>query len=172
MIAFFGNWLRALIAGAFLAAFILAMAPEGKSQSALRFLTGVWMTLLLLQPLRNVKSKLRAELPDWEQLRISEIENTANAQAEKIYSSFIRRETEEYIWNAAGELGIETLGVSLTLNTDAACPYPWEVSLRGEYSEAQREALSLLLKSELGISPERQHWSRTDADRPEGTSAR
>ena len=162
------NWLRALVAGAFLASLILALAPEGKSREALRFLTGVWMTLLLILPLSKLEPTRLTDLLDGDRPRISAVEEDAALKAERIYSSFIQRETEEYIWSAAGELGIETLGVCLTLDTDAACPCPREVSLRGVYSEAQREALSLLLSSELGVPPERQNWSHADADRSEG----
>ena len=158
-----GNWLRTLIAGAFLVSLVLTLAPKGNSTAALRFLTGVLMTLLLILPL----AKPETDVIDWadmEKLRIAALEDEAEALTEKLYSSFIRRETEEYIWSAAEELGIETLGVSLTLDTDEAFPCPLEISLRGMYTEEQREALSARLESELGLSPERQHWSASDAD--------
>lgn len=164
MIQTLGSWLRTLIAGAFFVSLILALAPDGKNREALRFTAGMLMTLLLILPLSKLDvGKLRMPT-DTDRLRVSEIEAAANAQAEEVYSSFIRRETEEYIWSAAGELGIETLGVSLTLQTDGAYPYPWEITLRGAYSPEQKTALSLLLESELGIPPERQRWSETDAD--------
>ena len=164
MIASLADWLRTLIAGAFLVSLLLALAPEGKGTAAVRFLAGVLMTLLLILPLTKQKLTHLTELTGWEWPRISEIEADAASRADRIYSSFIQRETEEYIWSAAGKLGIKTLGVSLTLDTDAPCPCPREVSLRGVYSASQQEALSMLLESELGLSPERQHWSNANGD--------
>ena len=164
MIASLTNWLRTLIAGAFLISLILALAPEGKGTAAVRFLAGVLMTLLLVLPLTKRKMTALADPDRWEWPQISEIEADAASRADRIYSSFIQRETEEYIWSAAGKLGIKTLGVSLTRDTDAPCPCPRAVALRGVYSASQQEALSMLLESELGLSPERQHWSNTDGD--------
>ena len=117
-----------------------------------------------------VQVKIQGQIQDFQKKltegfrQTAEIEDAAEQQAEAVYDLFIRRETEEYIWSAAGKLGIKTLGVSLTLDTDAPCPCPRAVALRGVYSASQQEALSMLLESELGLSPERQHWSNTDGD--------
>lgn len=163
MISIMNSWLRSMIAGAFLVTLLLAIVPEGKSTAALRFLTGVLMTLLLVLPLARTEPGHMNRL-DLNRVSISELEENAKAKAEKVYSAFIRRETEEYIWSAAEELGIKTLGVSLTLDTNAVYPCPREVSLRGVYTAEQQAALSALLESDLGVLPVHQYWSNANAD--------
>lgn len=167
-----GDWVRALTAGAFLSAVILALTPEGKSRGTVKFVLGVLMTLLLLRPLVNWK-------PENAALRFSELRRSAAGFSEygenvgaELAEAFIRKETEEYIWSAAERLGITELGVRLKLRQTETGPIPWETALRGSWTEAQRTELAFLLEGELGIPQERQFWSRNDAaereEAPEG----
>ena len=164
MTALLTDWLRPLIAGAILIALLLTLAPEGRGKNVLKFASGALMTLLLLRPmtgkgLKDLYGSFESGMPD-----AAVIEEAAAKQAEAVYDSFICRETEEYIWNAARELGVETLGVRVVTDTEGAEPVTWEVYFRGCWSEAQRSTLSRLLETELGIGAERQYWSETDAD--------
>ena len=163
MIGALTDGLRTLIAGTFFVSLALALSPEGKSRSALRFTAGTLMTLLLLRPVLTLRTVSTAEAWSMERIEAAAIAD-ARENAEEIYNSFIRRETEEYIWNAAAELGIEAPGVRVTLKTDGACPYPWEIALRGDMTGEQQDTLSALLAAELGVPAQRQHWSRSDAD--------
>lgn len=159
-------WLRRLLAGAILSAVVLSLAPKGKGQAALRFLTGVLLSVLLLQPLREWKPERAAAFFSRERLLESALREETEQLAESVYRSFIQRETEEYIWNAAAELGVKELGVRIVL-ADGEVPYPYQITLRGTMSESQREQLAFLLSGELGIPPERQDWSSTNACEPE-----
>ena len=170
MTAFLTGWLRPLIAGALIVSLLLALAPEGKSRAPLRFASGVLMTLLLLRPLTGLDLTQLPELISTGLFRTEAVVESAAQQAEAVYDLFIRRETEEYIWNAAEALGFETLGVRAVLKEDAEEPVLWEICLRGSWTPAQRSELSRLLETELGVPPERQHWSNPDADRSEETA--
>ena len=158
------DWLRPLIAGALLVSLLLAFAPEGRARAALKFAAGVLMTVLLLRPLTGPEPETLYDRLTSGLTEAAALEETAVKQAEAVYDSFICRETEEYIWSAARELGIDTLGVRVVTDAEATGTVPREIFLRGCVSETQRCELSRLLETELGIGPEHQYWSGTDAD--------
>lgn len=159
-----GAWVRTLVMGAIFCAVALSLVPEGGEKRALRFVCSAVLTLLLLGPLASLEpGKLGALLEGTETLQ-GEVGELAERAEKESRIALIRRGAEEYIWDAAKNLGIGRLGIRLELDERGALPVPWSISLSGSWTEAQRTRLSLLLEGELGIPPERQNWSMDDAD--------
>ena len=163
MIDLLSEWVRTMAAGALFCAVILALAPEGGGKRALRLLCGVVLTLLLLRPLVKLDPEALAESLSRQRLLESGLLADAEDISLEARRRLIRDETEEYIWTAAAGLGIQRLGVRLTLRDGEGLSYPWAAELRGAWTEEQRKELSRLLAGELGIPEARQTWSLEDA---------
>lgn len=163
MIELLESWLRPLLAGALLSSLIAALIPEGRTKGTLRFVLGLLMTVLLLQPIRLMKTEWNAEWFSLERLEAAGFRQEMAEVTQELTESFIKREAEEYIWNAAERIGIRELGVRIALRAGECGPVPYEISLRGCWTEEQKTALAFLLEGELGIPQERQDWSSGNA---------
>lgn len=164
MIDALAQWVRTLAAGAIFCAAALLLVPEGSGKRAVKLVCAAVLTILLVGPLRQLDADRLAELLTVQKLDSAVLTADAEELSEELLGSIIRKETEEYIWDAARRLGIAELGVRLRLRTVDGLPCPWSVELTGKYTKDQREELSLMLEGELGIPGERQTWSETDAD--------
>ncbi len=159
MIALGQEWLCPLLCGAVFAALTLSLTPEGSTKRTVRFILGVFMTLLVLQPIRRMKTEWNAAWFSLEHLDTADFLQDTERISQQLTEAFIKKEAEAYIWNAADRLGIRDLGVCIGLQTEEGCPVPYEISLRGCWTEEQKTALTFLLEGELGIPRERQDWS-------------
>ncbi len=164
MIDALAQWVRTLAAGAIFCAAALLLVPEGSGKRAVKLVCAAVLTILLVGPLRQLDAERLAELLTVQKLESAAFTADAEELSEELLGSIIRKETEEYIWDAARRLGIAELGVRLRLRTVDGLPCPWSVELIGKYTKDQREELSLMLEGELGIPGERQTWSETNAD--------
>ncbi len=164
MIRFLGEWVRTLAVGAVFCAVVLLLIPEGSEKRAVKLICAAMLTLLLIRPLQNLDVDALTELLGRYRLQTNTLAENAEDLSMELYRNIILKETEEYIWDAAGKLEIPRLGIRLRLKESSETVYPWSVELTGRYTEEQRDKLSLLLEGELGIPPERQTWSMDDAD--------
>ena len=75
-------------------------------------------------------------------------------------ASIIAEQTEAYILDKAGELGLEVTVRVETRTEGNGIPVPWSAELTG----AQSEALASALETELGIPAERQVWHERNTE--------
>ena len=121
------------------------------------------LTVLLLVLLRPV---LGADLEHLEldfdhyQAAVEERqEELADTQTEAM-ASIIAEQTEAYILDKAGELGLEVTVRVETRTEGNGIPVPWSAELTGSWSQA----LASALETELGIPAERQGWPEREAE--------
>ena len=121
------------------------------------------LTVLLLVLLRPV---LGADLEHLEldfdhyQAAVEERqEELADTQTEAM-ASIIAEQTEAYILDKAGELGLEVTVRVETRTEGNGIPVPWSAELTGSWSQA----LASALETELGIPAERQVWHEREAE--------
>lgn len=164
MIRVLADWVRTLAVGAIFCSVVLLLIPEGSEKRAVKLVCAAMLTILLIRPLRELDTEELTELWTMESLRRNTLVEDTDELSMELCRRIIREETEEYIWDAAGRLGITRLGIRLKLSDGEGLPRPWSVDLTGEVTEKQKEQLSLLLEGELGIPRERQSWSMDDAD--------
>ena len=72
----------------------------------------------------------------------------------------ISQQTEAYILDKAGELGLEVTVRVETRTEGNGIPVPWSAELTGSWSQA----LASALETELGIPAERQVWHEREAE--------
>ena len=163
MIDALAQWVRTLAAGAIFCAAALLLVPEGSGKRAVKLVCAAVLTILLVRPLRQLDADRLAELLTVQKLESAAFTADAEELSEELLGSIIRKETEEYIWDAARRLGVAELGIRLRLRTVEGLPCPWSIDLTGTVTDAQKEELSLLLEGDLGIPRQRQTWSVDDA---------
>lgn len=163
MIQSLGEWVRTMAVGSIFCAVVLLLTPEGSEKRSVKLTCALMLTILLIQPLRRLDEEKLTELLTLRRLEETGLAADTDELSMELYSRIIRRETEEYIWDAAQRLGIRKLGVRIRLKDSGGMPVPWSIDLTGSVTQQQKEALSLLLEGELGIPPQRQTWSLDDA---------
>ena len=164
MIRVLGEWVRTLAVGTVFCAFSLLLIPEGSEKRAVKLVCALVLTLLLISPLKELDAEKLTELLTVQRLSGEGITLDTDELSMELCTGIIRKETEEYIWDAARRLGISELGIRLRLSSGEGLPCPWSVDLKGNVTQLQKEELSMLLEGDLGIPRERQNWSRDDAD--------
>ena len=143
-----------VVAAALISGVVIRLTEGIGSGEIIRMLCGLFMTLILLQPIIG-----RREL-QWEfmlpQIRRQAEENVLEgvAAAEKIRQEFIMRQAETYISNRAAEMDTE-IQAEIMLGEDNL---PESVVLTGAVSPLNKSRLTQIIASELGIPRERQEW--------------
>lgn len=143
-----------VVAVALISGVVIRLTEGIGSGEIIRMLCGLFMTLILLQPIIG-----RREL-QWEfmlpQIRRQAEENVLEgvAAAEKIRQEFIMRQAETYISNRAAEMDTE-IQAEIMLGEDSL---PESVVLTGAVSPLNKSRLTQIIASELGIPRERQEW--------------
>lgn len=143
-----------VVAAALISGVVIRLTEGIGSGEIIRMLCGLFMTLILLQPIIG-----RREL-QWEfmlpQIRRQAEENVLEgvAAAEKIRQEFIMRQAETYISNRAAEMDTE-IQAEIMLGEDSL---PESVVLTGAVSPLNKSRLTQIIASELGIPRERQEW--------------
>lgn len=149
------TYILRLLAGSILCAVVLRMVPEKPYEGLLRSLSGIFLTLLMLEPLGNLSWDL--ELDCFEAAG-SEGENHSAYGADMAKQEQLRcisEELEAYILDKAGREG-ESLKIDVILGADFL---PERVELQGECEEPARQYLTELIETELGIAKENQVWT-------------
>ena len=143
-----------VVAAALISGVVIRLTEGIGSGEIIRMLCGLFMTLILLQPIIG-----RREL-QWEfmlpQIRRQAEENVLEgvAAAEKIRQEFIMRQAETYISNRAAEMDTQ-IQAEVMLGEDNL---PESAVLTGAVSPLNKSRLTQIIASELGIPRERQEW--------------
>lgn len=143
-----------IVAAALLGGIIIRLTRRSASGKTIRMLIGVFMTIVLIQPLSGTSVSL------WESI-VPDI--TADAQAvsaegvavaEDIRREYIKRRVQAYILSRAKTMEAD---IQANVSLDEDC-IPVSVSIAGRVSPLSRSRLSQMIASELGIPKERQEW--------------
>ena len=142
-------WLTSVVLVSVLLSAAQSLIPPGTVRKAAGFTGGLILLLVLLRPV------LGADLEHVEERQ----EELADTQAEAM-ASIIAEQTEAYILDKAGELGLEVTVRVETRTEGNGIPVPWSAELTGSWSQA----LASALETELGIPAERQVWHEREAE--------
>lgn len=127
-----------------------------KKNKILNLLCGLLLVITIIRPL------LSMELPELPELGISFDAGDAVSEGKRIardtIEGIITADTEAYILDKAEALGV-TLTVEVMTEIYDGCPVPVAVTLSGEISPEDRQALSQIIEDDLSISKENQIWT-------------
>ena len=118
------------------------------------------MLLVLLRPVLGADLEhLELDFDHYQAAVEERQEELADTQTEAM-ASIIAEQTEAYILDKAGELGLEVTVRVETRTEGNGIPVPWSAELTGSWSQA----LASALETELGIPAERQVWHEREAE--------
>ena len=151
--------LRSLAAFSLFGGAALYLCPEGGSKRVLKLIVTALLVTAVLEPLRAPDFDLLSA----EEAKLSSLETKLLQDSERkqttLKAQLLRQNCERYIVTQAQELGlrVERVEVELT-DTGREGLRPESVTLEASGGTEELEALSRLIRDELGIPVERQVW--------------
>lgn len=143
---------------------VLSVFPQGSVKNLLRTCTGIFLTILLLSPVTDMR------LPSLDGISQNYLQQSRTAVAEgedyarRQRCAFIKESLEAYILDKAGKLGCE-LSAAVEVDEEG---YPVCVVLWGDIPDNTRKKLEAMLWEELGIAKEDQQWNGSQTKQQSG----
>ena len=154
LMAWLREYLVSIVSASMLSGILIRLTRNSASGEIVRMLCGVFLTIVLIQPLAGKKARLwEATLPDSGE-QAEDIIAEGRASAEDIRKEFIKERLEAYILSRAGTIGAD-IQAEITLGKDCL---PTHIRLTGTISPIYRSKLTQIIASELGIPREQQEW--------------
>ena len=149
------RYLIRVVCAALVCGIINRLGQGSSSQSALNVLSGVFLTIVLIQPLGNLWNFEPTFSPrDWD-LTAQAIAEEGAASAQKMRRAIITQQLESYIISKAKEAGAE-VEAEVTVGEDFL---PTAVVISGPLSPTAKQTLTRILTGELGIPEACQQWT-------------
>lgn len=149
-----GEYVLSLTAAAVLCSLMLTLARGGAGRELVRTVCGVILAVTALSPLKTLK------IPDFQDyfedfaVQGDALSAMGVNMAAGAASADITRALNAYILDKAAALGAR-IHCEIQLNGQG---YPTGAAIYGEVTSGQRQALSRILRDELGIAKENQQW--------------
>ena len=151
------QYILSVSAAAILCGLVTAMIPKGSLRGILKLSCGVFLAILVLEPVMHLD--LNRILTHFTGEAIYE-GDAAVAFGEELardsMAQYIKRETEAYILDKANELGI-TAEVQVLVGKEDL-PVPSAAVIRGTVPQSLKLELERLIEGNLGISKENLKW--------------
>lgn len=152
------NWLLGVTCAAMVLALAESLAPEGGVKRVCRLAGGLVVLLAAISPVVKLDTADLSRITEDYRAAAEEYSQALEEENEFLYESIIAENAGAYILDKAEALGM-VCTVSVTVARDQAdIPYPESTTVRGAWTQEQREALSRILETELGIPTQRQHF--------------
>ena len=143
-----------IVAASMLCGVLIRLTRNSGSAEIIRMLCGIFLTIVLIQPLAGKKTRLwEATLPDVGE-EAEAIIAEGRASTEDIRKEFIKERLEAYILSRAEAIGAD-IQAEITLGKDCV---PTRIRVMGSISPIYRSKLTQIITSELGIPREQQEW--------------
>ena len=153
-------WLTSVVLVSVLLSAAQSLIPPGTVRKAAGFTGGLILLLVLLQPVLGADlDRLEVDLSAYQAAVEARQAELTEAQTEAM-AAIIAERTEAYIWDKAGELGVEVTARVETRTGEDGVPVPWSAELTG----ARSQELAAYLETELGIPAERQVWHERNTE--------
>lgn len=155
------QWILSVTCGAMLAALLQSFLPRGGgTEKAGRLAGGLVLLLAAVQPLIGLNEDMLT-------LSVTEYRLAESGYTEELEETnrdflkeIIEEQTEAYISDKAGELGVNCK-VHITYEWgENEIPYPTEVRIRSAMDQEAERRMSRLIEAELGVPADRQVYER------------
>lgn len=155
------NWLLSITGASMLLAVAEHIVQEGINRKIVRLAGGLVLTLLALNPLLRLDENTLGETAARFELEVQKGSEALELKQDFLYESIIEEKTEAYILDKAKKLGLDChVSVSVAWNGDV--PVPHSASVRGNWTQQQKDELSQMMEAELGISKSLQRFEETE----------
>lgn len=149
------EFLLRVLGAAMVCGVLTRITRDSGCASGVRLLCGVFLTIVLVQPLCNLSFEQPLQWAEDLNALGAEIAAEGSREAEAQKEAIIKARLESYIINKAAEANADvTADVSL-----GAEGLPQTVTVTGSLSPAAKGKLKQILTKELGIPEVRQRWN-------------
>lgn len=161
MTEFIKSWLLGVTCAAMLLALAESLTPEGGVRRVCRLAGGLVLLLAAISPMVKLDTSDMTRITEEYRTAAEGYSRALEEENEFLYESIIVENTSAYILDKAEALGMDC-AVSLSVSRDqSGVPSPERVTVRGAWTPEQRDALSRILETELGIPTQQQHFEET-----------
>ena len=163
MVEFLGKWLMGVTCAAMILALAEGLSPAGGPKRAARLAGGLLLLLAVVKPLISLDgSALTRAMTEYR----LDAEYSAQALEEEnktLMMDIIEAQSAAYIQDKAAALGI-TCTVQVAADEAAEYPIPKVVTITGELSREEREALTEQIEADFAIPADRQYYESGGAE--------
>lgn len=157
MVELLGQWLMGVTCAALILALAQGLAPEGGPKRAARLAGGLLLLLAVVKPLLSLDGDALTRALTGYRLE-AELDAQGLTQANKtLAAQIIEDQCAAYIQDKAAALGI-TCRVAVEADREADYPVPKVVTVTGELTRAQRQALTHQIEADFAIPASRQYY--------------
>lgn len=159
------NWLLGITCAALVVALAESLTPEGTVRKIGRLTGGLVLLLAIVQPMLQVDGDALARAFTEYRAAMNSEELSLEDTDGDLMKALIEERTCAYIQDKAALLGA-VVQIECKTRLDESCPYPvpYEVVVRGQIDQAQREALSRQIEADFAIPAERQTYQVEDVE--------
>ena len=138
----------------------MSLMPEGTVKKMAPAVAAAAMLLCLMDSTSSVDTDgLVLDIARYRELSET-LTMDAEALHERLDRNLIEQECQTYIENKAEELGLQELTVRVAAEWSAEGFWlPESVCIEGQWSMQEKERLSQMIESQLGIPTQRQEWT-------------
>ena len=155
------SWLLGVTCAAMVMALVENLAPEGNVKRVCRLAGGIVLLLAAISPVVKLDEADLARLTRSYQLNAQAYSEELEAQNDFLYESIIAENAAAYISDKAEELGM-SCRVSVAVAWEDGVPIPQSVTIKGTWTQQQRDELSGCIESELGIPGSLQYFKENE----------
>lgn len=151
------QYVIAVVTAAIVVAMIENLATSSQTQKVIRMVSGLFLSVILLSPLGNIRISEYASYFETVDLEA----RSAAAYGEEIYkdnlNTIITERCETYILDKAKQLGAK---ISVEVQCDTSdIPVPIYAKITGSISPYVRKTLQNMIAEDIGIPEDKQLWA-------------
>lgn len=163
MLELIRQWLLGITAAAMLVALAEALCPDGNIRGILRLTGGLVLLAAVLNPLLKLDTEALGQALTQYRLDLSAYSTELEEENETLMKDIIEEQSAAYIQDKAAALGI-TCTVQVEADEAAEYPIPKVVTITGELSREEREALTEQIEADFAIPADRQYYESGGAE--------
>lgn len=157
------QWIIGITYAAAILALLEGLTPSGPVKKAGKLAGGMLLMLAVLRPLISLDYDSMAAALSSYRLSSAGYSQALELENRQLIKAIIEEETAAYISDKMEELGMDcTVEITYSYGEDGSA-WPTQVTVTGQFTQAQRTTLSKFLEAELAIPIEGQHFERTAA---------
>ena len=157
MVELLGKWLMGVTCAAMILALAEGLSPAGGPKRAARLAGGLLLLLAVIKPLLSLDgSDLTRTMTEY-RLEAEYSAQALEGENKTLMKDIIEAQTAAYIQDKAAALGI-TCTVQVEADEAAEYPVPKVVTITGELSREERQALTEQIEADFAIPADRQYY--------------
>ena len=154
------NWLMGITCASMVMAVAEVLVPEGSIRRICRLAGGLMLLLAAINPVLKLEEGALSRALTEYRIAAQDYGDVLVEKNNLLYKTIIEEETAAYILDKAKELGISCSAEVIFAYDEQGNPYPDRVNIFGQLTQPQKEQLSRIIETDLGVPPKHQRFER------------